>query len=483
MKKNFYIALLILPFIITLIIIINSSLNTLNWTDDIMYMDAGINLASGHGWNSTLWPSQSYKDFYWGNNILFPLSLSLWIKAFGFTFITVKMFTIFIFLIDIFLLILVLKLYNISIINSIYINTLFISSTWVTYILTHQRGELLQLLILLLILYFSISRLKNRFLIIIPLSGILFINGIHSVISIILILILIRNTALKKYKESYIFILIGFTGGLIIWLLVGTVNLGFIKGLTTTFASQFSITGKLAQGVVLGNYSAVVNYLDQINPEKIITSLFSDYLIVILSAYSYLLITINQTLNRGKLIVISNFNFIGIIFTGIFIFVLAGRFARYYYPLILMPALVYYAIEINSYQENKYIKLFLLYILLTCTLVSNYHNFLEVYQNGLMSRYNKVSNFILGNTKLEETVFIDPIFYTAAKKNTNQVFSYTSGGGRGYPKFIYGENLRITKIFCISKECESTINRIGGVWILSDELQLDDERYYLYLKK
>lgn len=62
------------------------------WTDDVMQIDAGVNLALGQGWSSTAWPSQSRSQFWAGNNPLFPLLLSGWIAAFGFSVWTVRAF-------------------------------------------------------------------------------------------------------------------------------------------------------------------------------------------------------------------------------------------------------------------------------------------------------------------------------------------------------------------------------------------------------
>ena len=60
------------------------------WCDEAMYSDPAINLATGKGFNSGSWYAQTSDRFYAGNTPLHPLVLSVWVRAFGFSPLSVR---------------------------------------------------------------------------------------------------------------------------------------------------------------------------------------------------------------------------------------------------------------------------------------------------------------------------------------------------------------------------------------------------------
>jgi hypothetical protein len=60
------------------------------WCDEVMYTDPGAHLALGKGFVSTAWYAQTSDRFWAGNTPLHPFLLSVWIRVFGFSALTVR---------------------------------------------------------------------------------------------------------------------------------------------------------------------------------------------------------------------------------------------------------------------------------------------------------------------------------------------------------------------------------------------------------
>jgi len=53
------------------------------WMDEPGYVDPGLNLASGKGWTTSMWPLQTDREFFAQQSPLFPGALSVWARVFG----------------------------------------------------------------------------------------------------------------------------------------------------------------------------------------------------------------------------------------------------------------------------------------------------------------------------------------------------------------------------------------------------------------
>src|SRR5580658_8324525 len=60
------------------------------WIDEVMYADPAVNLYLGNGFTSSAWYVQHADEFWAGNVPLHSALLYLWLKAFGFSILSVR---------------------------------------------------------------------------------------------------------------------------------------------------------------------------------------------------------------------------------------------------------------------------------------------------------------------------------------------------------------------------------------------------------
>ena len=478
----------VVPIIILIIITFITTTDTLNWTDDIMFMDPGVNFARGLGWTSSVWPSQSYKDFFWGNNLLYPLLISVWVKLFGFTFYATKIFNFLLGISCLFLLFSILRAMRANFNTVIFVLTLCMGSTWVQYIITHQRGELIQIILLLSIINIVIRDKKifkvNQIYFIFPITALIFFTGIQSILSIIMFFIIIYNYNYNLILKYYKCILLGYISGIFIWFIIGSAYIGVYSTFITTFAAKYSVTGQFAQILVFQKNELLLNYFSKLNPDFIVRNIFSDYLLTLYFLY-FIYSAINNKLNLQE--INRNISLFAIIFIGILLFCIFGRFERYYYPIVLFPALICYSIfdikiSKNTLLISKNTNLIFMYLILFSNFLLNFDSIKSVFDDGLLGKYYSVHKYAEENLRIGDHAMVDPIFYIPAREISNHIFSYTYGGGRGYPSFINNENNEINKIICAQNECQTQITRLGSSWELLSRFFINGNYYSSYYK-
>jgi hypothetical protein len=445
------------------------------WTDDVMQIDAGVNLALGQGWSSTAWPSQSRAQFWAGNNPLFPLLLSGWVAVFGFSVWTVRAFGY------------VLTVASAAVIVGTAWRARWVTSAWLGILLgmlvlcdfgtsnvyRSGRADIVPMLVIALLVsaWFgardAAARKGQLFLI-----ALLIVPSGLQIIPYIAILIACDSVLRRQFRA-------GDTLAVMAGCAVGAALLPALFAwqgqayafLSQTAASGYSMLGAGLQAGLIGDepaMSRLLAMLDALRPMNIANS------IVMNPSLSPLLLALLIAVAAAKIAPRGDIRLLGLsglaaILAVVLGMLLAGRFPIYYAWMASVPAAVFVAAAIQKFADVRarvVVAGLLTAVVLAIALGLPRQLVSEVRAGGPIL-------FVLANSIVAteagegDVLYGDPALHYPAKTRRLDFYSTTYAGGRGYRDILPAERDAVTLLIVLGGQEADAMTKLGGGWSLA----------------
>lgn len=445
-----------------------------SWSDDVMQIDAGVNLALGRGWSSTAWMSQSRWQFWAANNPLFPLLLSGWIEVFGFSLHVVRAFG-----------------YALAIISTAVIvdatwRARWITSPWVGILLgllvlcdfglvivyRSGRADVLAMLVVAMLVraWLTLQDRESRRWQVFVISLFLIPSGLQTV-PYVAILILCDAVLYCRFRTSDALAAFGgcAIGGAFSLALFASQGQAYAF-LSQTVASGYNIFGAGLQAVVIGDTEAVARFvrmLHELLPGNVLKTIAMNpslpaLILALLAVWSFSLIY------RRREIAMISLAGVFVAVSVVFGMLLAGRFAIYYSWMASIPAAIGVVTSLQKLIDGRFrMGAAALVVVVALAIALGLPRQLVVEARGDKAHITSlVESIVAAEVSGNAVVYGDPALYYAVKGRGLDFYSVTYAGGRGYREMSKSERDSITLLIVYSGDEFAAMTKLGGKWAL-----------------
>lgn len=442
------------------------------WVDEVMQIDAGVNLALGHGWTSTAWQSQSRHEFWAGNNPIYPLAVWIWTSLLGFSPLVVRSVNYCLALAIAWLIADTSKRTGLVTTagGQAVIAALVLCNQSVAFVARSGRADLVTLgvVVVLVRVYVlatdPLTRSRNLTLAAVPLLA----AGLQAIPYVVVLLVLARLAGRPWSGRDLRSIALGTTAG---GLLLAALHLwqGSLRAFVAqTFASGYNLLGATAQALILRDDAAVERWTDQLRalaPRSLIEVLARDQSSLPLIAFLVAVAIRYRSEARAAPGMAAR---VGLVAAGLVpvAMLAAGRYAFYYAWMAAVPLGVAFAVTLESLRSKAASTMSAIGLVaaigsIALGLPRTIWNQVGQTPPGAyesfdleLARVVRADDFVLG----------DPIVYYAVKPRAARFYSLTYSGGRGYPRMSDDEREGITLILTRRTDSASAMRRVDGEW-------------------
>jgi hypothetical protein len=445
------------------------------WVDEVMQVDAGVNLYFGNGWVSTAWPSQSQHDFWAANNPAYTLFVYLWICIFGFSAVAVRSLNYVLALVITWLIVDTTKRTGalVSVWAPILLAALLICNQAFTFVYRSGRADLVTMftVVLLFRIYSSVHDPARRRILLFLCATPLLASGLHSIPYAVLLLCLEYLFSRKVCISDVAAIGFGCVAG-------GFAMAGFFfwkHSLTAyvsqTFASGYNIVGAGLQAAILRDNAAVSRFLVQVkalSPVSVLQTIIRDTsalpLILYLLCLTILLLRAKQSrLPALRSTVLAGLTAALLVPYGM---LAAGRYPFYYSWMAAAPVTVAFSIALEqSWLARKRLLIAGGFLAGTASILLGMPSEVWRDEHGTgPGEYDVVERILRHETQAGDAVYGDPVLYYAAKAANIPFFSTSYAGGRGYRRMTDEERSRISVLILAPEQVAESFEKVGSRW-------------------
>jgi hypothetical protein len=444
------------------------------WTDDVMQIDAGVNLALGQGWSSTAWPSQSRAQFWAGNNPLFPLLLSGWITAFGFSVWTVRALGY------------VLAIATAAVIIKTAWQARWITSAWLGILLgalvlcdfgtanvyRSGRADVVPMLVIALLAsaWFGAHNATARRWQLFLIALLIVPSGLQT-IPYIAILIACDSVLRRQFRAGdTLAVSAGCAVGAALLLALFARHGQAHTFLSLTAASGYNMLGAGLQAGLIGDapaMSRLLAMLDALRPMNFARSIAMNPSLPPLLLALVITIAASHIWRKGD---IRPIGFAGLAVTMAVVLgmLLAGRFAVYYAWMASVPAAIFVAAAIQKLGDARAPATVatLLAAVVVAIALGLPRQLLSEARGGGPELVSMANSIVATEAREGDVLYGDPALYYPAKTRRLDFYSTTYAGGRGYRDILPAERDAVTLLIVPSGQEADVMAKLGGQWKL-----------------
>jgi len=452
-----------------------TSMSAPPWVDEVMQIDAGLNLAMGKGWVSSAWFSQSVHEFWAANNPLYTLLGSAWIRIVGLDPVAVRTLNLLLALAAAWLIVSTSRRTGLvrTAAASLALALLVLTDGSVSYIYRTGRADLVPLLVVVL-LWRAITLeqgTRGREALLFSFAALVPASGLHIIPYIAALLVLeLAITRRRRTRDLWVMAAGCMAGGLAlmgIFLVQGVLR----SYLAQTVASGYNILGAALQAVVIRDHAAVRRFIDQLAallPWNFVRILARDASSLPLIAFLLASIFAARGERRWSLRSPAVAGVVAAVLIPLAMLA-AGRYMVYYGWMGALPVAVAFAVVLDrDAREGRWgwwragVATGALALLLGMPL-----QIWQQVRHTKPSQYAEIERIVDEATRPGDVVYGDPVLYYAAKSRSLEFFSTSYAGGHGYPHMSEDERARFTAILVPPAVAKEAQEKVGGAWVRS----------------
>ena len=452
----------------------------LPWTDEVMQIDAGVNLYLGNGWASTAWQSQSAQEFWAANNPLFALYIFAWVSVFGFSLVTVRSANLALALLITWLLVDTARRARLveSKFGLLFMALLLLCSDPLAFVYRSGRADLITMLVMTLVFRVyalarpGVKRVVGLLACSIPLAA----AGLHAIPYLCLLLLIVRVVTGKIAATDLLAMGVGSGLGGLMLMAVFLSQHALGAYLAQTVASGYNILGAALQAAKFHDPASVGRFVDVLRalaPDRVIETVFHDWgsgLMIIAMAVGF--VALHRVKHSGARFAAR----VGLI-TAIVIpygMLAAGRYAYYYSWMGAAPVALLYTRFVEACRTEGRTSLAAIGVFcgIAALVVGLPLRLWREVPSITAMRYSDLDAAFRREVRVDDVVYADPIFYYAAKQARLPFYSLTYAGGRGYRQMSVQERARISVAIVAQVDVPQTVEKLGGEWRRGDVIDL-----------
>lgn len=467
------VAIGLIAFLVISFVIVNAitSLSFAPWVDEVMQVDAGINLHLGKGWVSTAWQHQSQFEFWSANNPLYTFLVFLWVSLVGIGPILVRALNYVVVLADVWLILHICRRRGLltSVWLCILLASLIACNSAVTYVYRSGRADLITLFVVAALAwpYMCTENAKKRrcllFLGALPLVA----SGLQSVPFIVLLIALESTITRKSRLADLIAVLVGAASGCLLLSLLYAEKRTLRAFFFETFASGYNIAGSGIQALLIHDHWALARFANQLAdmaPWRVVEDIMRDHSII-----PVIIFLIISTLFTGKSRLHSTL-LVGLVaaFFIPFGMLFAGRYPIYYSWMGSVPVLILFVVVLEQLlHEHRRVMLGVGFISAFASLILGLpFDIWDQTRHASPQSYAVVEQLLRNEVRSGDEVFGDPVLYYAAKNQSIPFYSSSYAGGRAFRRISDGEASRINLLILKPYQYDESKAKVGGDWSL-----------------
>ena len=440
----------------------------LPWVDEVGYADPAIRFVLGKGFTSTAWASQASTEFWASNSPLHQFLLIPWLWLFDVSAASVRTFNLAIGGAAIALLWHAAKRGG-WIINAgprLAFAALLLLDAGVTHLFRYGRPDAITLLVAASMLWASTMQpsTKQKWTLfslssLVPCAG---LQMLPFIAGILIILFLQARHAV--WRHGWI-VLAGIAAGGIALLGFLAVNGVAVRFLENTIASGHTITGEVAQMVLMKDAKSMARV------DARVSGILRGYHVWFLdNSFPWLLLFLIMSLfwsMRQRLFKWSSPLTFGIV-AGLgvpLLMLLAGKYPIYYTWMGcgIVSLVACSVLGTHWRQWNTPLRaLFCLPLMIAA--LSGFPRMLVKAVQGNRADLAAISQFVQDNVKPEDHALVGDAAYYGAVKTATEVYYTSYSGGRGLRAFPPEQAARITVLLIDPSTLDSCVKKIGGTW-------------------
>ena len=452
------------------------------WIDEVMQVDAAVNLHLGNGWISTAWPQQSQNEFWAANNPLYTLFVYCWISIWGFSPVVVRSLNYILVLVIAWLIVDASRRSGLiqSLWARIVLAALLICNQAVTFVYRSGRADLVTMLIVALLFwtYTSVQdpakRRKLLFLCAIPMLA----SGLHAIPYAALLLILDYVSFRKCRTSDIMAIVLGCLAGSVSLAMFFLWKHSLMAYINQTFASAYNIVGSALIAMVVRDNTAVSRFLGQlralspISVLQIIAHDASALPLICFLLYLFAVLTLKRKRSPASSIAMAGLIAAVLIPYGM---LAAGRYPFYYAWMGATPVAIAFSVCLEKCWVGR--QRFLLGAGLLAGIASIALGMpSEIWRQAVTAKstqYFTADQILIREARAGVALYGDPVLYYAAKSQGIPFLTVTYATGRAYPRMTDAERSRISILIVRPEQITETFNKVGGDWTRQNIYQLD----------
>jgi hypothetical protein len=441
------------------------------WEDEVMQVDPAINFASGEGWRSRAWYSQSAQEFWAANNPLYPALLSGWVKAFGVSPAAVRSFNLF--QLSLVTLVLLAAADMAGCLQSLLAKLTFVFALWCGGIMSFTyrggRADITTMLVFACVAwaFFRCRRSCGApgsgnlllFLSCMPIAS-AGIQGLPYLAALAAVAWLLCEDVAKQLLAAFA----GTVAGAIA-LLAAMFARGVLKVfLSNTFAAGYSLPGTVAQYLLIRDRAATQRLAAvwaSMKPARIWHSMTLDG---ILAGALGVLVVLGLRAAAARKFRLRSAVCAGLLLSvAVPVFMTAaGRYADYYHWMSVAPVVLCAVAAAGEAGVSRRLSFFCLALLAVGAASGLPLDLYRNFRDGNARDYARVRALLRENTNGHDVIYGDPAGYYAAREQGVEFYSISYSGGRGYPAPL--EAARFSVLIVSPRDFASVQAKVGGSW-------------------
>lgn len=460
---------------------LKTSLSVVPWTDEVMQVDAGINLHLGKGWISTAWQHQSQNSFWVANNPLYTLLIFGWVSILGIDPVAVRSMNYVLVLGIAWLLVDACR--RKGLIQSTWagclLALLIICDQATAFVYRSGRADLATMLVVTLLfwVFMSVQEPVRRRRMLLLLAIPLLLSGLQSIPYVVLLFALDCMITRKVRIPDILAIMSGCAFGGLLMAFVFLWKQSLLAFVTETFASGYNIVGAGLQALIIRDHAAIVRFiglLKALSPPNVLHVIAQNNslvpLIVFLLGVSTLCFLQSRKSNLGTIAIVGLVAAICIPY-GL---IAAGRYAFYYAWMGAAPVAIVFVVTLERCRLEKKWFIFTAGLLaaIVSVLLGMPTDIWRQTQKAGPEEYKMVEKILRNETRPGDVVYGDPSFYYASKKQGVPFFSTTYAGGRAYRHMSDAERSQVTILLLRPEQLTEAIDKLGDGWTKTDRYEL-----------
>ena len=458
----------------------STAMSVAPWVDEVMQVDAGVNLYLGNGWVSTAWQSQSQYEFWAANNPLYTLIVYFWISIFGFTPVAARSLNYVLAVVVTWLIVDTSqrKGWVRSIWAQAMLAALIICDQAFTFVYRSGRADLVTMLVVALLFrtYTCVGDPIRRRVLLFSCAFLMPPSGLHSMPYVVLLLCLEYLFSRKlRVADLSVIGLGGTVGGLALTALFLWKH-SLTAYVSQTFASGYNVFGAGLQAAIIGDHAAIARLFAQIkalSPENALQAVGADtsVLPLIIFLLSLLLLLWREGNSTARSVAIAGLVAAVLIPYGM---LAAGRYAFYYAWMGAAPLAVAFSVSVEKLWIAR--QRLLVWFGITAATVSIWLGMPSIVwrevQKVAPAEYSAIDRILRDEAQPGDVIYGDPVLYYAAKMVGIPFFSTSYAGGRAYPRMAENERSRISVLIVSPEQVSPSFEKLGSGWTQGRTYQL-----------
>jgi hypothetical protein len=448
----------------------------LSWIDEVMYADPAVNLASGYGFVSSAWGSQSFDEFWASNAPLYSLLLAGWLTAFDVEWLNVRGFSLIIAAVGALSFTSAVRNFNLVKRRDDLGYFLIALLTIFPFVYSYRIGrpDVLGMCLSALLLYslsLPTSNLRKLFVIIFAASL------IWTSLAVALFVTLQSGIVLLFYRRAFFRDLLLIAGGLVLGALSLAVfllvNDAFIRFSMIAVGSGHTLPGQLGQLLVYGETRIFDKFLSL--PGAYIGALFFFPYTMTLMLLATMVCTVASRPNRLQLMLLTSAFLIPLLL------LVAGKYTWHYSWIHFSIMLVFLFSYADSIRASKLRVLAPVWLAVTCLLglpwlIGYTLNDWKALDPQLLSE------FVDKNVQSDDVLVADASVYFLARARGARVLTTNYGGGKGLPEVPDNQKASITKLIIPSDLLERMSIKFTGNWSKSASISMVQNKGFMGIR-